>query len=451
VPTSAPVPANTGDVPYAPPVPPCVPPPNCPPEPEPPPIPKKNVASGTVDVQSGGLISAKGKGFRQGPQVSGGEGGRDGETILGLETANNGGHPGATSPATYGVESLATFFFGIGGGSGSGGQFGGGTHGGTGGAYGTSPVLAGTGADVGTTGGEAAIGGGIVYIVVKTITVTGAITCDGDDALLNPAGGGGGGGGAGGSILLVSDNLALGTSLVHSDGGTPGLSGGGGAPGTAGGDGRIAINSDFTSKTGTTSPASGIDGTLDLFPEFSSGSYESIVTSFQQAKESARLWIVRNFVAQFNLASAIISGATTLTITGDETAKFANGDTIDISTSDNLVRERKTLTATPTFAAGVTTLTFTSAISNAGGFGTTDFVERVDVIPSVSLVNKGDTKSFQTLIFVQSIVDFTNSEVEDEYSLSTTSEEDLKVKVDITRNDTTLEPDAKRLGIVLSN
>jgi len=150
------------------------------------------------------------------------------------------------------------------------------------------------------------------------------------------------------------------------------------------------------------------------------------------------------------LASAISSGATTLTITGDETGKFANGDTIDISTSDNLVRERKTLTATPSFAGGVTTLTFTSAISNASGFGTSAFVERVDVIPKISIVNKDAVESFLPITFKQSIVDFTNSEVEDEYNFfPSTPNEDVTVKLEMTRQDITLIPIAKRLGVAL--
>lgn len=186
----------------------------------------------------------------------------------------------------------------------------------------------------------------------------------------------------------------------------------------------------------------------DQGTDATSGSYESVITAFQQSMETARLWIVRNFTAQFNLDSAISGGATTLTIAGDQTGKFANGDTIDISTSDNLTRERKTLTAVPTFGGGVTTLTF-SATANA--FGTSAFAERVDVIPQVSLVNSGDAKSFQSLTFQRSEVDFANSEVEDEYLLTLgTPQEDLKIKVDMTRNDITLVPVAKRLGVVVN-
>jgi len=160
---------------------------------------------------------------------------------------------------------------------------------------------------------------------------------------------------------------------------------------------------------------------------------------------------------KFNLDAAISVGATTLTIDGDQTGVFANGDTIDISTSDNLTRERKTLTAVPTFAAGKTTLTF-SATANA--FGITDFVERVNVIPQISLVDVGTAKSFQAMTYVRSELGtgigstgngIAKNEVEDEYEFTApTAQEDLKIKLDLTRNDTSLSVFAKRLGVVVN-
>lgn len=160
---------------------------------------------------------------------------------------------------------------------------------------------------------------------------------------------------------------------------------------------------------------------------------------------------------KLNLDATISTGATTLTIDGDQTGIFANGDTVDISTSDNLVRERKTLTAIPTFATGKTTLTF-SATANA--FGITDFVERVNVIPQISLVDIGTAKSFQSMTFVRSELGtgtgstgngIATNEVEDEYEFTApTAQEDLKIKLDLTRNDTSLSVFAKRLGVSLN-
>lgn len=183
-----------------------------------------------------------------------------------------------------------------------------------------------------------------------------------------------------------------------------------------------------------------------------SGSETSIKTTFQQAKKSLKLWVTRNFLARFNLASAIAQSATTLTIAGDQTGKFANGDTIDIYDANNFVRERKVLNAVPSFGGGITTLTFTPAIINASGFGTTAFIERVDVKPQVSLVDFGTADSFADLIYVKSIVDSVNSEVEDEYSYTQgTAQEDFKAKLILTRVDTSLTVYAKRLGVSLTD
>jgi len=171
---------------------------------------------------------------------------------------------------------------------------------------------------------------------------------------------------------------------------------------------------------------------------------------FQANIALSELWVVRNFASRFNLASSIAQGATTLTITGDKTAEFANGDTIDIYKSTNEVRERKTLTATPTFGAGVTTLTFTTAIAVVGGFATSAFVERVDVLPKMSVVDGAANENPVAMTYVKSIVDFTNSEVEDEYTLTPgTPETDVTIKLSITRNTAAVVPYAKRLGATL--
>ena len=176
--------------------------------------------------------------------------------------------------------------------------------------------------------------------------------------------------------------------------------------------------------------------------------YFSKLQSFQTAMADVRLWVTRNFTAQFNLDANISAGATTLTILGDQTGKYANGNTIDLSTPDNLTRERKTLTAVPSFGGGVTTLTF-SATTNA--FTTADFVERVDVLPQISIVDKDAAESLSAMTFIKSIVDFANSEVEDEYSFAPgTPNEDVVVKLDLTREDVTLIPEAKRLGVTLN-
>ncbi len=167
-----------------------------------------------------------------------------------------------------------------------------------------------------------------------------------------------------------------------------------------------------TSDTQSFSTSGGVDTRLtaipilqatNLYDGLSGAFYKSILTSFQAAKRRVQLWVTRK-AYRFNLAASISNGATTLTISGDHTAKFANGDTIDIYNSSNIVRERKTLTATPSFGSGVTTLTFTAAIAEAGGFDANAFVERVDVLPQVSLVAAGGGDSFQNMTYKRSEV-----------------------------------------------
>ena len=60
--------------------------------------------------------------------------------------------------------------------------------------------------------------------------------------------------------------------------------------------------------------------------------------------------------------------------------------------------------------------------------------------------------SFQDMTFIKSIVDFANSEVEDEYAfIASQAEEDFKVKLNLNREDLSLTVEAKRLGVVLSD
>lgn len=162
-------------------------------------------------------------------------------------------------------------------------------------------------------------------------------------------------------------------------------------------------------------------GLRELQQLASGGFYKSIKTEFQQKKQTATLWITRNFNFKLNLAANISAGATSLTITGDYTTKFLVGDTIDISQQINLLRERRVLTGS-SFGGGVTTLSWSGGLTNT--FTTTGFAERVDVFPRVSLVASGAADSFQVMTYVQSIVDFAEDEVEDEYTFTAGSPQD---------------------------
>lgn len=105
--------------------------------------------------------------------------------------------------------------------------------------------------------------GGIVFIVAKSIIVTGTISAAGAPGGVGVAvsmcggtgtGMGGGGGGAGGSIRLAAYSVDVGTNKVVAAGGGGGACGGQpGILGGAGGAGRIGVLSDSTK--GSTTPA----------------------------------------------------------------------------------------------------------------------------------------------------------------------------------------------------
>lgn len=175
--------------------------------------------------------------------------------------------------------------------------------------------------------------------------------------------------------------------------------------------------------------------------------------SFVQAMKTARLWLLRNVTVQYHPQAGVSAGATTVLIATDVTAKFANGDTISLVTANNITTERVTLTATPSYAGGNTTLTFTPALANA--YTTADYVNRVDVIPSISIVASGASENFGTMTYVKTnvIVDNNNatSYREDEYSYTAgTAGNDVVIKLTMTRNDTSLTPVARRLGVSLN-
>ncbi len=164
----------------------------------------------------------------------GGAGGGNGAT--GTNGSVDGTANGGTGGAAVGAAALTTMSFGGGGGGGS--------------WY----------YDTGTRpNGAGGSGGGIIFIISKTITVTGGLTVTGT-AGASPAGAAGGGG-AGGSVLFKGQIIALGTTLVTAAQGSGGTAGGGAAAhGGAGSVGRI--HADYlTSISGTTTPA--LDSVLD--------------------------------------------------------------------------------------------------------------------------------------------------------------------------------------------
>jgi len=230
-------------------------------------------STGTVT----GTISAEGKGFRGGVGSTGADGstpttGYAGEGTTGAtvqqQTANgNGGGSGNNNRGPYGGTASGA---GGGGGNGLAGSEGGpngtvgGDPGGTAGNTGLTSMVFGGGGGAGgcdwpsgsgNTGGTGGRGGGIVFLTIADLTVTGAINVNG--AVGGNASGSntnnGGAGGGGGSALLKSQTATLGTGLITASAGTGGSATGSGSVGATGGVGRIHLDY-YTSYTGTTTP-----------------------------------------------------------------------------------------------------------------------------------------------------------------------------------------------------
>lgn len=296
-------------------------------------------ALGTVNVNSAGTISAKGKGYTGGIQTQG-NGGAGGETYngsggggvrSGAGASGQGGGGGTGSNNSGGTGTIGGGGGGggngnacsgdggggagggyatvgsAGGGSGNGATAGtngsgatggnggsgpsndcGASGGGGGGTYGTAsltPLFMGSGgggAGGSGTAGAGGNGGGIVSVVAKTITIaSGSITSDGGNGVDGYALKGGGGGGAGGSIRLLANTLSLGSSNVTAAGGTGGTHVSFASDGGAGGTGRIGLYSP-ASISGTTSPSA---NTISAIGNATSGTLISSVFDTNQASD----------------------------------------------------------------------------------------------------------------------------------------------------------------------
>jgi len=219
------------------------------------------MANGVVTVT--GTISANGKGYRGGdgavhPTTAGNQG--EGTSGAGSQSSSANGNGGGGGTSNNG---------GAGGGNGAAGTSGSVAAGGAaaGVAALTTMVFGGAGGGGGNSNnggddaGDGGAGGGIIFLFVKTPTVTGGITSTGSNGS-NAATGqaSGGGGGAGGSILIKGSTVVLGSTLVTAAGGSGGSGLGSGVSGAAGAVGRIHVDYS-TSVSGTTTPT--LDSTQD--------------------------------------------------------------------------------------------------------------------------------------------------------------------------------------------
>jgi len=229
------------------------------------PIAVKNTltVTGTITANGGNSSSYSSDGVRAGRGTGGGYYGGNALCVTGVGTAYSNQGEGTVGAGTYTTTANGTGGGGSGnggnGGGGGNGTAGGGSDGAGGGISGSADltnITPGGGGGGGikpysyTVGGGAS-GGGIVMLFVKSMVITGAISCNGGASASVGNYGKTGGGGAGGSVLLVCQTATLGSALTTATLGVAGTCEG--TPAGDGGVGRIAVHHSGA-VTGTTSP-----------------------------------------------------------------------------------------------------------------------------------------------------------------------------------------------------
>lgn len=180
--------------------------------------------------------------------------------ILGTINGDGRGYRGATSIHSAGEGPGGGGVDGAGGGyGGAGGASGWGVPGGP--AYGTTSgrdIQMGSGGGKGTTSaGNGGNGGGMVSLVATDLTISGAVTVDGEDGLYGTMDGGGAG--SGGGIYVEASAITL-AGALSADGGDGGGSGGTRKGGGGGGGGRFKIFYCTILYTGTMTRSGGAGG-----------------------------------------------------------------------------------------------------------------------------------------------------------------------------------------------
>ncbi len=226
-------------------------------------------ANGKVDVQIGGKIDVKGKGYRGGNAYSGypdqlGTQGEGTAGPAGTQVQSPNGNGGGGGGFAFDNHSAGGGGGEHAGGAGAGGAFNG-TNGIPGNVVGTPDLthafLGGGGGSgshshggQGTAGGN---GGGIVLIFSKEAVVSGSIDASGTNGVDTSAGGysSTGGGGAGGSIFIESQNMTPGNNNVIATAGTAGTVYNGENRGGNGGVGRIRIEYQNIASSWSTNPS----------------------------------------------------------------------------------------------------------------------------------------------------------------------------------------------------
>lgn len=196
--------------------------------------------SNTSATQGEGTVGARGTTSVN----ANGNGGGGGASQPGISQNGGGGGGNATAGGTGHGDSAASYY-GVGGsavGSANlttmtfGGGGGGGSNGGSG--------------NIALPGGN---GGSIIFIIAKTITVSGTVSVNGQSATNTNGDAAGSGGGAGGCCLIKCQTATIGTNRITASGGNGGIDTGGNRYGGNGSAGRIHIDYSDT-LSGTTTP-----------------------------------------------------------------------------------------------------------------------------------------------------------------------------------------------------
>lgn len=207
------------------------------------------MASDYIAMSSGSSMNATGRGYRGGINGPEQQAGGAGESYNNANTTRqtsqlNGG--GGGGRASRGFDAGHA---GGGGGHATAGQNGTGHNDGTDGEGGTTYGVTdlssiymgagggGNGMDTGLVPVDGSPGGGIIMLFAPTISISGTLTAQGNNASSTDYANGGAG--AGGSVLLKGDAVSV--NSINVEGGTQSPSTGWGARGGAGGRGRIAV------------------------------------------------------------------------------------------------------------------------------------------------------------------------------------------------------------------
>jgi hypothetical protein len=223
-------------------------------------------------------------------------------------------------------------------------------------------------------------GGGAVYIMADSLTVSGAINAKGANGQSGCGSYTSPGGGAGGTIILGTTAApTLGTNLVLADGGTTPPFGYMGQAGGKGGNGRILLQYGSGSPSGSTTPA------YANMTAFASAQYSSISgTTGITADDTATSTITITLKSSSN--SAIVGVVPTFLASGTAntygTCSASNASGVSTCTLSSAVAETKTLAlvapafkigGTVTFVAGPCPQYFALVPANSTVGTTSDF------------------------------------------------------------------------------